>query len=63
MEQQCANEVKVDSSGCLPSCAGAIITSFSKGNENINLESYIPNMLLAYEKIMKWNPSPPVLKG
>ena len=36
---KCVKNVKVDDSTCLPPCIGLIVTSFSKTEKNVDLDS------------------------
>ena len=36
---KCVENVKVDDSNCLPPCTGLIVTSFSKTQQNVDLDS------------------------
>ena len=62
-ELKCVEEVEVDSPDCLPPCQGSFITSFSRFEKDRNLEYSILKEIIAYDKMMKWNPNPPILKG
>ena len=53
----CANNVTVDSSNCLKPCTGLIVTSYSKSNEEMDLEKLFP-FLKAYDKYKKLTPFP-----
>ena len=61
-ELKCVAKVDVDSSGCLKPCSGMFVTSFSKSEQEKNLESLFPNFG-AYDLYKKKTKYPPGYYG
>ena len=62
-KMDCVKSVKVDTSRCMPSCSGLILTSFSKVDFNKNLDTLIPQEIKTYNKYKKITPHPTGFKG
>ena len=54
---ECVNNVIVDTVSCLKPCSGLLVTSFSKSNDNKNLDDLFP-FLKAYNYYKKITPYP-----
>ena len=62
-EKQCAYDLVIDTTSCLTSCSGLVLTSFFKSETKYDLESLMPDEFTAYNKYTKWSPFYTGLEG
>merc|ERR1711994_457787 len=55
---ECLKEVKVETHECVPPCSGLIVTSFTKLDQEKNVDELFPNLMHQYNQFKKITPYP-----
>ena len=63
LDFKCVNEVTIDTSNCVSPCTGLIVTSYYSSDLDEDLESLIPEEIVAYRNYTKWTKMPAGLEG
>ena len=63
LDFKCVNGITIDKSNCLSPCTGLIATSYYASDLDEDLESLIPEKIVAYRNYTKWTKMPAGLEG